>query len=102
MGNPKAEFDLAMMYARGDGIRKDPRAAFNLFHRAARKGHVEAKYCMAINFEKGIGVIKQHELARHWYRIAAKAGHRQAQYKLALLNQNSHQAQFRNVRYSRR
>ncbi|MCK5853877.1 MAG: sel1 repeat family protein [Sulfurovaceae bacterium] len=101
-GNPNAEFDLAMMYAKGEGVNKDPRVAFNLFHRAARKGHVAAKYCMGVNFEKGLGVIPQHELARHWYGIAAKAGHQQAQQKLAQLSQNSNQSLFRNARYSRR
>jgi len=100
-GNPNAEFDLAMMYAKGDGVEKNPRVAFNLFHRAARKGHLGAKYCMGVNFEKGLGVIKQPELARYWYRMAAKEGHQQAKYRLAQLSQQSNQSQFRNVRYSR-
>ena len=103
-GNPQAEFDLAMMYAKGEGVQKNPRVAFNLFHRAATKGHVEAKYCMAVNFDKGFGVIKQEELARHWYNIAAKAGHRGAQQRLAQLNTRHFQNRglIRNASYSRR
>ena len=103
-GNPQAEFDLAMMYAKGEGVQKNPRVAFNLFHRAAKKGHVEAKYCMAVNFDKGFGVIKQEELARHWYNIAAKAGHRGAQQRLAQLNirHSRNQGLIRNASYSRR
>jgi len=99
-GNPQAEFDLAMMYATGNGVRKDPRTAFNLFHRAARKGNVEAKYCMGVNFEKGLGVIKQHELAHHWYSLAAKAGSKKAQRKLAQIDRNLNQRATPN-RYAR-
>ena len=98
-GNPQAEFDLAMMYAKGEGVAKDPREAFNLFHRAARKGHVDAKYCMAVNFDKGYGVIKQKELARHWYGIAAKAGHRGAKQRLAQLD-NTHRSNQGMVRHA--
>lgn len=103
-GHPQAEFDLAMMYAKGNGVEKNPRVAFNLFHRAARKGHVDAKYCMAVNFDKGYGVIQQKELARHWYGIAAKAGHRGAEKRLAQLRQPMQQNRglIRNARYSRR
>jgi hypothetical protein len=102
-GHPQAEFDLAMMYAKGEGVQKNPRTAFNLFHRAARKGHVEAKYCMAVNFDKGFGVIKQQELARHWYNIAAKAGHRGAQQRLAQLNtqHSPNRGLIRNASYRR-
>ena len=101
-GNPQAEFDLAMMYAKGEGVQKNPRVAFNLFHRAARKGHVDAKYCMAVNFDKGFGVIEQKELARHWYNLAAKAGHRGAKQRLAQLNnQHSNRGLIRNASYRR-
>ncbi len=85
-GNIQAKYDLAMMYALGNGVRKDTRKAFNLFHMAARKGHVGAKYCMGINFEKGLGVRPQYELARYWFKLAAKAGHPQAGKKLATIN----------------
>lgn len=104
-GHPQAEFDLAMMYAKGNGVQRNPRVAFNLFHRAAKKGHVDAKYCMAVNFDKGYGVIQQKELARHWYGIAAKAGHRGARQRLAQLNQHNQQPNnglMMNAKYSRR
>jgi len=84
-GNVQAKYDLAMMYALGKGVQKNPRKAFNLFHEAARKGHVAAKYCVAVNFEKGLGVKPQVELARYWYKLAAKAGYPQAMVKLANL-----------------
>ncbi len=84
-GNVQAKYDLAMMYALGKGVKKDPRKAFNLFHEAARKGHVAAKYCMGVNFEKGIGVKRQYELARYWFKLAAKAGHPYASQRLSSL-----------------
>lgn len=85
IGNVQAKFDLAMMYALGKGVQKDPRKAFKLFHEAARKGHVEAKYCMGVNFEKGLGVRVQKELASYWFKLAAKSGHSHAAIRLALI-----------------
>lgn len=74
-GNPKAQFDLAMMYATGQGVRKNERMAFNLFHKAARNNNVDAKYYMGLSFLLGKGVRKQPELARYWFKLAAKQGH---------------------------
>jgi len=84
-GNVQAKYDLAMMYALGNGVAKNPRKAFNLFHEAARKGHVGATYCMGVNFEKGLGVKQQLELARYWFKLAAKAGDPRALPKLSSL-----------------
>jgi len=82
-GNPRAQFDLAVMYATGNGVEKDERLAFNWFHKAARNGHVGAKYYMGISFQQGRGVRANAHLARYWFKQAAKAGHPKAVYNLA-------------------
>ena len=74
-GNVKAQFDLAMMYASGNGVAKNEREAFKWFHKSARNGHTEAKYYMGLSFLQGRGVKKQLHLARYWFKQAAKAGH---------------------------
>jgi TPR repeat protein len=82
-GNPKAQFDLAIMYASGDGVKKDERLAFNWFHKSARGGNRDAKYYMGVSFLQGRGVKKNIHLARYWFKLAAKAGHQKAIYNLA-------------------
>ncbi|HHH51339.1 MAG TPA: sel1 repeat family protein, partial [Campylobacterales bacterium] len=66
-GNPKAQFDLAVMYARGRYVSKNEKEAFNWFHKSARNGFVEAKYYMGISFEHGRGVKPNKYLARYWF-----------------------------------
>ena len=82
-GNSKAQFDLAMMYASGNGVAKNERSAFTWFHKAARNGHTEAKYYMGLSFLQGRGVKKQLHLARYWFKQASKAGHSKAIYNLS-------------------
>lgn len=73
-GNARAQFDLGLMYARGEGVRRDERLAFKWFHKAARNNHVEAKFYMGLSFAQGRGVRKQTQLARYWFKQAVKAG----------------------------
>ena len=82
-GNPRAQFDLAVMYLQGEGVVKNERVAFNYFHKAARKNHVEAKFQMGLSFAQGRGVKRQTQLARYWFKLAVKAGHPQAMAYLA-------------------
>jgi len=84
-GNVQAQFDLGMMYLKGDGVRKNEQLAFTYFHKAARKNHVEAKFYMGLSFAEGKGVRKQTQLARYWFKLAAKAGHRTAMAHLSSL-----------------
>jgi TPR repeat protein len=82
-GNPKAQFDLAIMYASGNGVKKDERVAFYWFHKSARAGNVNAMYYMGLSFEQGRGVRANAHLARYWFKQASKAGHPRAIYNLA-------------------
>ena len=82
-GNPKAQFDLAIMYATGRYVRKNEQEAFHWFHKSARNGFVEAIYYMGISFEQGRGVRANKHLARYWFKKAVQAGHSKALYHLS-------------------
>ena len=97
-GNSRAQFDLAMMYHKGDGVSKNEQLAFNYFHKAARNNSVEAKFQMGLNFAQGRGVRKQAQLAKYWFKLAAKAGHSKAMAHLASLeNRNTIYGQTKKV-----
>ena len=87
-GNVRAQFDLAMMYSKGNGVRKNEKLAFNYFHKAARNNSIEAKFQMGLNFAQGRGVKKQKQLAKYWFKLAAKAGHSRAMAHLASLEKS--------------
>jgi len=82
-GDVRAQFDLGLMYAKGEGVVQNERLAFKYFHKAARQNHLEAKFYMGLSFAQGRGVRKQTQLARYWFKLAAKAGHPKAMAYLA-------------------
>ena len=87
-GNARAQFDLGLMYAKGDGVQRNEREAFKWFHKSARNNYTEAKFYMGLSFAEGRGVKKQAQLARYWFKLAAKAGHRQAMAHLASIERS--------------
>jgi len=90
------EFELGVMYALGTNGKVDERKAFNLFHKSARKGHLEATYLMGVSFDQGRGVRVQKELARYWFKLAAKKGHEGARFRLAQIEKvlNKHAVRY--------
>ena len=77
-GNPKAQFDVAIMYAMGKGVQKNERMAFNWFHKSARNNNALAKHYMGLSFFEGRGVRKQMHLAKYWFKLASKQGYRKS------------------------
>jgi len=89
-GNPQAQFDLAISYARGTGVIKDEKKAFYWFHKSARGGNIEAKYYMGLSFLQGRGVRRDIHLARYWFKQASKAGHKKAIFHLGQVENSLH------------
>lgn len=77
-GNAQAQFDLAQLYLKGSGIKKNTKLAFKWIHKSARNNHTEAKFHMGLNFLEGRGVLKMKHLALYWFKLAAKDGHIEA------------------------
>ena len=97
-GNVRAQFDLAMMYLAGNGVRKNEQLAFKYFHTAARNNSVEAKFQMGLNFSEGRGVKKQEQLAKYWFKLASKSGHPTAMAHLASLEGSNNPVYKRSTR----
>ena len=77
-GNQRAQFDIAMMYATGQGVQRNEKMAFNWFHKSARNNNAVAKHYMGLSFLQGRGVKQQIQLARYWFRLASKQGYGQS------------------------
>ena len=83
--NPKAQFHLGRMYARGDGVPQDDEKAAKLYKKAAEGGDTIAQFVLGIWYEEGRGVSKDKAEAVKWYYKAAQQGSDLARYKLRRL-----------------
>ena len=72
-GNINAQFNLAIMYERGLGVRSDMIRAIDLFKKAARQGDKVAPNHLGIIYSSGKGVLKDMVLAHAWFNLASAA-----------------------------
>ena len=71
LGSPSTQHDLAGVYQRGEGVKKDNAIAASLFLKSAKKGHHHAKYDTSINYYYGRGVKKNRDVGLFWAKKAA-------------------------------
>jgi len=85
-----AEFNLAVMYSRGEGVPQDRKQALAYYLKAAQ--HVEpptlarAQYNLGECFERGWGTAVDLKAARNWYAKAAAQGEEEGRAALVRLN----------------
>ena len=82
-GDAVAQYDLAVLYARGDGLVQDYASAASWFRAAAAQGNIVAEYNLGVLYERGLGVAANEGQALNWYRSAADQNHPGAQFNLA-------------------
>ena len=73
-GAPHAQYNLGLMYARGQGVTQDFAKAADLYKKAADQGIVEAEYNLGVLYGNGQGVPKDEAEARRWFLKAAEKG----------------------------
>lgn len=83
-GDTSAELQLAILYAKGEGVERDYPSAARWFRAAADHGSPRAQYDLGVMYERGRGVPVDLAEAARWYRKAAEAKHPLAQYNLAV------------------
>ena len=83
-GDPQAELEVAIIYAKGLGVAQDYATSATWFRAAAEHGLARAQYDLGVLYERGRGVKVDFTEAANWYQKAAQAGYRLAQYNLAV------------------
>jgi len=83
-GDPEAQLQLAIIYAKGDGVAQDYPSAATWFEAAAAQGVPRAQYDLGVLYERGRGVPVNFIEAANWYRKAADGNYPLAQYNLAV------------------
>jgi len=84
-GHAQAQYNLALMYYRGQGVPQDDAEAVKWFRVAAEQGEATAQFNLGFMYLKGQGVPQDYAKAVKWYRLAAEQGHADAQFNLGLM-----------------
>ena len=87
-GDARAQFNLGLMYANGEGVTEDDSQAVAWFRQAAAQGQAEAQYNLGLMYANGEGVAEDDSRAVEWYRQAAAQGDARAQFDLGLMYAN--------------
>jgi len=85
-GHSDAQHNLALAYARGEGVDIDLASALLWWQRAAQQGNADSQYNLGVMYAVGAhGVDQDLRRAKMWWLRAAKHGDPVAQYNLGAL-----------------
>ena len=78
-GNVFAQYNVAVMYAKGLGVTKNDVEAVKWYKKAAEQGDANAQANLGLMYENGRGVKQDYNKAMTWYQKSAKQGNAIAQ-----------------------
>ena len=84
-GVAEAQYNLALMYDKGQGVTRDYTAAARWYREAADQGLAEAQNNLGLMYDKGKGVPRNYIEAYMWYSLAAAQSDDKAAHNLDLL-----------------
>jgi TPR repeat protein len=73
-GDAFAQFNLGLMYFRGEGVPQNHDEAAMWFWLAANQGFASAQYNLGIMYSAGQGVPQDYVLAHMWFDLSAAQG----------------------------
>ena len=84
-GDAVAQFNLGLMYAKGEGVPEDAREAVRWYRKAAEQGNAIAQFWLGVMYAGGKGIPEDAREAVRWYRKAAEQGNAYAQLNLGVM-----------------
>jgi TPR repeat protein len=87
-GDASAQFDLGVMYFKGEGVLKDSAEAVKWYRKSAEQGFAEAQLNLGVMYYKGDGVLKDSVQAHAWYNNASANGNVIAKKNLSIIEEN--------------
>ena len=78
IGNAIAQFNLGLMYDKGQGVTQDYAEAVRWYKLAAEQGNINAQYDLGGKYLLGFGVAQDYVMAYMWYNLAARTGDKDA------------------------
>lgn len=74
-GNASAQYNLAVMCDKGQGVPQNYADAVRLYRLAADQGHTSAQFNLGVLHFNGDGMPRDHVQAHMWYDLAVACGH---------------------------
>ena len=91
LGDTKAQLELALMYAKGEGgVEQDFAEAAKWYRLVAEKGKAEAQNALGELYGNGDGVPQDPAEALKWIRLAANQGYPEALHNLGYVHGTGH------------
>ncbi len=84
-GDALAQYNLGLLYKKGDGVLQDYEEAVRWFQLSAKQGYAKAQVNLGLLYDNGWGVPQDYREAVRWYQLAAEQGEVNAQYNLGLM-----------------
>ncbi len=84
-GDQKSQYNIALMYLNGLGVKLDYKPALYWFTKSAEQGYVNAQYNLGGIYRTGKGADKDYTKAVYWYTKAANQGDSDAQNTLGIM-----------------
>ena len=87
-GHAQAQYNLGVVYRKGQGVLQDYAVALKWYRLAAEQGFPDAQSDLGFMYDIGQGVPQDYAEAVKWYRLAAEQGHAIAQFNLGIMYDN--------------
>ncbi len=71
LGDDDAQYNLGLMYDKGQGVPQDYAEAMKWYRKAAAQGDAKAQTNLGVMYSKGQGVPQDYVQAHMWYNLAA-------------------------------
>ncbi len=84
-GDIDAQYNLALMYANGQGVARDGAKAAELFDKATARLDAGAQFNIGVMYYQGQGLPQDFYAAADWFRRAGERGDSEAQFNLGLM-----------------
>jgi TPR repeat protein len=84
-GNIEAQYNLGLLYLKGEGVEKDPQKGIRLLQKAASAGSSDAQNSLGLLYLNGEGVKKDPQKGKRLLEQAAESGNVDAQNNLGML-----------------
>lgn len=87
-GDAVAQYNLGVMYGKGEGVTQDYQEAVKWYRLSAAQGEAGAQYNLGNMYRDGKGVLQDYREALKWFRMAASQGKAAAQAHLGAMYGN--------------
>ena len=87
-GDANAQYNVGMMYDKGQGVAQSDQEALKWFRLSANQGLAQAQYNAGMMYRDGQGVAQSDQEALKWFRLSANQGNADAQNNIGVMHQH--------------